>query len=433
MIFVFFLILHILFTKTDVTNWGDMARLATVESLAERFTFSINNATFSQTGDKILLNGNYYGVQPPLMPFVTSGVYFLISKILGISFSANRALAYYIITLLTVGLPVSFMLTCFYLSLRFLLIGQGPRLFLTAALAGASLLSCYSVSYNSHAPAAALLFLSFYLLLKIRFEACSPRLRYFWLGFWSSLSFALDPIPGGLFSVLYLFYLLTESSQRFRIWLYLSGVGLPLIVHLALNIIISGGIKPLTLHPDYPLAVGPDKHFAIASFGIYAFQSLFGIRGLFSYTPALIPAMIFLIRILASPRHHFHKEALVVGIGLAGSIFLTLLVTDNYGGWCYGVRYFVPLIPILFFFNGFIFLKYCPFLKPCFYVLLGLSGFINLIGLADPGTDSSQSDFSLATNLQLIRNQSPEKLVKMYFPFTGLTYENNALENNSNY
>ncbi len=91
---IFFLCFFVLtiFTKTGVIDWLDSSRMATIESLVERGTFSIDESRFMKDRhDKIYINctyhpervcGHYYSEKPPVLSFFSAGLYFILYNIL---------------------------------------------------------------------------------------------------------------------------------------------------------------------------------------------------------------------------------------------------------------------------------------------------------------------------------------------------------------
>ena len=56
---IFILILISIFTVIPKNiSWNDASRMATAQALVEDNTFSIDNTTFKNTGDKVYINNN---------------------------------------------------------------------------------------------------------------------------------------------------------------------------------------------------------------------------------------------------------------------------------------------------------------------------------------------------------------------------------------
>jgi hypothetical protein len=83
---------------------------------------------------------------------------------------------------------------------------------------------------------------------------------------------------------------------------------------------------------------------------IYAFNVLLGHHGLFSMTPLYIFGLWELIRSLRH-RRYFAESLVSAGAVLAFLCFF-IFRSRNYGGWCVGMRWLVPIMPILLLYFG---------------------------------------------------------------------------------
>jgi hypothetical protein len=120
----------------------------------------------------------------------------------------------------------------------------------------------------------------------------------------------------------------------------------------ALNLASHGSALPAYLLPyGRALAAGgfQASPAAIASPGLdaaYVWNVTLGGRGLFSYMPALLFALAALAPASASARAVTGDgSALALALAIGGAY---VLLTDDYGGWAYGCRYLVPLIPLVY-------------------------------------------------------------------------------------
>ncbi|MEA1926822.1 MAG: hypothetical protein U9N73_01340, partial [Candidatus Auribacterota bacterium] len=277
---------------------------------------------------------------------------------------------------------------------------------------------CYSLTYNSQSITAAALFISFYFIVRERHSGRGGKNALFWGGFLAALGFTIDPIPGGVFLALFLVYLFLRRAGWARILCYLLGSLVPILIYFFLKT----SINDSNLDPfgTWFLKRGLIRHSTIGGYLRYALQSFLGIRGLFSYSPVLLFGLAGLIRLLRRPVHPYRLEAFIAAAFLLLSSFLTLLVTSTYGGWCYGIRYFVPLIPILFFFAAFAFESAGRPLKIIFILCLVVSLAVSAIGVAKPGTDCSRGKFTLINNIRFLRSRSGPELLRDYLPILRL-------------
>ena len=86
----FFFLLWTLLTHSHVNSWNDASRMATVEALVHQGTWAIENAAFfPRTADYISWNDHFYSDKPPVLPFLTAGLYSVLYEGLQISFDAS--------------------------------------------------------------------------------------------------------------------------------------------------------------------------------------------------------------------------------------------------------------------------------------------------------------------------------------------------------
>jgi hypothetical protein len=78
------------------------------------------------------------------------------------------------------------------------------------------------------------------------------------------------------------------------------------------------------------------------------------------------------------------------------------MATNNYGGWSYSIRWFVPLLPLLFFFLYPYFESYSPNRARPFRVLLCVAIVIAFVGAIDPWSHSDLSEVPFVANLKEI-------------------------------
>lgn len=461
-----FLIIFAILTKSSMGPWNDRSRMATIDSLVERGTFVIDNSDYVWTGDKIYVNGHFYSDKPPVLSFLAAGPYFLM-KSLGVTFQNNEGLVYYLLTFIFVGIPAAITVHFFNKSLELIGIKKRVRSKLTIALGVGTLLLPWTTTFNNHVPAMALCFISFYFLLKSKFQvnkkmkkqvtigviigilvpllflsyppptassqlgfslfilalgaiiielwilvgriavsfALTPRMiNIFLAGFLVSLGATIDVIVGGVFFVLFLVYILWNRFERKSAIIFLIGVLPPFLLHCILNIQITGGILPAQFVPEYFQYPGSAwstetlsgflSHPNLTSLLTYAFHSLFGYSGFFSYSPVLL---IFFFAI-PQIRHRLQKEGAIIILATIILLGFYILKTDNYGGWSYSIRWWVPLIPFLLFFGSLYLQKQKSF--KIFYLLLAISVVISAIGIISPWTNMGLGPIPILNNLK---------------------------------
>jgi hypothetical protein len=396
-----FLIIFAILTKSSIGPWNDRSRMATIDSLVERGTFVIDNSVYAWTGDKAYINGHFYSDKPPVLSFLAAGPYFLM-KNLGVTFQNNEGIVYYLLTFICVGIPAALTVHFFNRSLKLIKIKNRVRSRLTIALGIGTLLLPWSTTFNNHVPAMACCFIGFYFLLKNKFQVTKKDI--FLAGFLVSLGATIDEFAGSVFFVLFLLYILWSRFERKYDIIFLIGVLPPFLLHCILNIQITGGIIPAELVLSYHIWPGsPWSAASLAGLSIqpnltslltYAFHSTFGYCGFFSYSPVLLIFFFALPQI----RHKLQKEGTIILLATIVILGSYILTTNNYGGWSYSIRWWIPLIPFLLFFGSLYLQKQKSF--KIFYLLLAISIVISAIGVINPWTNMGLGPVPILNNLK---------------------------------
>lgn len=391
-----------------VGGWNDASRMATIQSLVEKQSYVINESVFVETGDKVFINGNFYSDKPTI-PSILGAIIYLPLYHLGIKLDYGRNLAYYLITLFTVKLFWVMGLTAFYLTLGFCNINERNRLWLTFALGIASLHLTWSSTFNNHSLAASQLIIGFYFLLKAK-QFKSVKKNLFKAGFFLSLA-GLSDMPTAIFYVTFSIYIFKNFNSYKKILSYFIPLFFTVLPALYINYYISGSFLPVQLNQDYFTYPGSPwigsselsgiKTNQIAFFLSYSFSSLLGHRGFLLYNPLLLIALPYLI--IETRKHHFFRqEALVIGFASLSIILYYFLFTNNYGGWSYSIRWFVPLLPLLFFFIHPFFENYSLKKRQLFITLFSISTITSCIGLINPWSSQSLDNVPIVSNIKAL-------------------------------
>jgi len=409
------ILIGLLTTWPKVLCDNDASRMGAIQSAVERHSLIIENSSFGYTGDKVFVNGHFYS-DKQVMTAVLGMIVYLPLYVTGIRLDQGLNLAYYLITLIVVkGLWLAGLIA-FYRALGFTKLAEKPRVWLMLALGLASLYLTWSATYNNHAVAASLLIIGFYFLLKVRFSPDSRSRDLFYAGFFLALAGTTD-VPNGAFYAGFLLYVLADRRLRGRVAYFLLPLLITVLPALAINYSIAGSLVPVGMVRAYfeysgSKWVGSRSNeltgMSINSWKVlipYVFNSLIGSRGFIVYNPFLVLAIPYLIR-ECGPKREFRREALVVGGASALIVAYYLLFSNDYGGWSYSIRYFVPLLPLLFFFIH-------PFLedlssgrKAIFAALFAVSTAIAVIGLINPWSYGYFGNFPLISNLKQFSRDS---------------------------
>ncbi len=335
------------------THCNSASRMATIESLVERGTFSIDGSLFAGTADRVLINGKHYSSKPPMLSVLAAGGYFLFSRLTGISFHTDASTSIAFVNILTGLLPYLLMLYIFY---RFLMEWSDSR---RTVILGLFIFTLnflglgYATDINNHTPAAACILISFYSAFLIRLRKKDGTCRWLTSGLLAGLASTFE-FWAGFFALSFALYLFFHDRRRTML-LFLPAAAIPVAGHFLLSLASTGSILPVYLRPElYQFQNG----YWTAPVGIdalnepkliYFFNILFGHHGLFSMTPVFLLA-VWSMLIAVKKRTGRMWEALAVGIPIIVTILFLGIRTRNYGGICAGLRWMILAMPLLFLF-----------------------------------------------------------------------------------
>ena len=216
----------------------------------------------------------------------------------------------------------------------------------------------YSVVYNNHVPGAACLFISFVGLIAPGLSQSRQRVVLLGSGLLAGLAFAID-LPS--------FFLMTALAvvalvrHRRRVLWFAVPLALPILITVISNYQIHQSPLPIYFRPGvftwegstWADGVAGRKPPAPDEWGLRIFDTLIGDHGLLVTWPIMIfPLAALLGQII-------HRGAPYQGEGIAilgGALLLLgnfLFSLSSFGGRSYGIRYLLPIFPLLFFFAYF--------------------------------------------------------------------------------
>jgi hypothetical protein len=368
---------------------NDMGNLATIQTLVEQGTWvvAVNGPTGPESrsvfrsSDIARINGRYYSVRPPVLPFVLSGVYWLESQVLGWSFTGadarqpgpTFAYCYFSLVWLTAGLSTAVMAVQVARSLALLGVARGKCWTAGLLLGLGSLALPYATVLNHHSVAGALIATATFLLLRGQLGATAvgiaePRSagsadrrseftkrQAVVAGLCAGFAATVDVAVGGLFLVAALAWVLAVPALRQRLPCGIAAVLVPGILHGVLNYQITGDIVPALVRKEYfdyphtsiPLdgISGLPHHTTPGEIAPYLAKLLWGPRGLLTYSPLLLFSALAATRMLCRREHRLRLAALLLSAWLAAFLAYLSIYTNNFSGACYGIRWLVPLLP----------------------------------------------------------------------------------------
>jgi hypothetical protein len=380
--------------------------MALTQSLVEHHSLAIDESVFVKGGDKVFINGHFYSDKPALPSMLAAIIYAPLNTI-GLRLDYGWNLSYYFIILFTIKVFWIASILAFRKALTFTPIRQAGIPLAIFIYTFASLAFAWTSSFNNHSLAGSSLMIAFFFYLKGKHQDVKPALL--WSGLFFGLAASMD-MPTTIF--LLGFGLLVAHKWRITAptRLFMAGALIPLTIHFVVNYSIGGTFLPLQLNPQFFEFDGSvwtgSKTLSGVSMNTplftiqYAFISLFGFKGFIWYNPLLLFLVPLVIR---NVRHgkEFQLETLII---LFGSIVLMSyywLFSSNYGGWSYSIRWFVPILP-LFFFYLFEYEYETDWRgeKPIFWALVICSVIIAGIGLINPWSNQDLHGVPIIANLK---------------------------------
>jgi len=193
--------------------------------------------------------------------------------------------------------------------------------------------------------------------------------------------------------------------------IFLTGLAVFIVPHFWLNKAISGSFMPLSqqyqayLYPGSYLAfeqpAGKFAHSSLPDMLIYWFHVLFGIRGLFSYTPLLLFGLFKLVSDVRSSDTKTRSLSFWSLVGIVVLVVTVLLITSNFGGSAYGVRWFLPFSPLLVINCG-LWLNETELRtghKVALVLLISISFLTAVVGTIEPWTQLHGNNWTFYNNL----------------------------------
>ncbi|HVW25623.1 MAG TPA: hypothetical protein VHC69_09645 [Polyangiaceae bacterium] len=339
---------HMQLTSRENANTG--SRYATIESLVDYGTYNIDASRYLFTPDKVKARGHFVSSKPPLLPTYGAGVYWLLKRVTGYNITENESIVVWTVGVFTGWLSHLVFLLYFYRLCKVLLKKQLAILVSVAAACFAYLGVAYATAINNHSVGAALAVAGFYHAFKAKHEL-GGKLEWVFAGVTLGILPAIDLSSLALTGLTGI-YLLTKNWKR-TLLLYapaaLPGlVAQPLLAHAA-----TGSWIPA--YADASLMAYKGSYFGGHRAGIdalfepkpvYAFNVLIGHHGVFSMTPIFIFGLVEIVRRLWK-RDKFVPETIVFSVCFTVVTAFYIFRTHNYGGWCVGMRWLVPVMPWL--------------------------------------------------------------------------------------
>jgi hypothetical protein len=264
----------------------------------------------------------------------------------------------HLLTFLLMGIPSAIAGALMYLVCEYLSQSRLRALIVTLAISLGTMCFPFSIIYFGHQLAAALLVSGFFLIFQIRTlpDGRMPgKLHLFGLGLVLGLALLTDMTTALVVLPLMAYYLFVmrrrRSLKQFSVWWLPALAGsIPLLVMGAYNLLAFG--KPLA--SGYQYLVNPWFQEAMSN-GIMGigfprllvlfYETLHPAQGIFWQSPVLIMALVGGCCMLRQKR--YWSELLVAAAACGGYLVMNSGYFMWWGGWSFGARQLVPMLPFL--------------------------------------------------------------------------------------
>ncbi|MDX2170909.1 MAG: hypothetical protein SF182_27825 [Deltaproteobacteria bacterium] len=353
--------------QSHVGGWNDGSRLATIESLVDRHTWSIDESFFVRreadatpaqlvavpdlTLDKLRIGNRFYSDKPPVLALLLAGPYWLWRTAGGAAARLVPDRFCYWMALASAGVGYVVAVGAVFALGGAIGVSLLPRLVLASSLAFATLALPYSRSVNGHIALLAAAAVLFLVLARARGSASAPPRTWLAAGVLAGLAYTLDLAAGPLLLVCVALYAAVRGGRRAVA--SLLAAALPWVaLHHAITWVIGGTLLPLNADPSrfvWPGSpfggglTGAWHHDGLLDALIYAAALLLGKRGFLLHNLPLLTALAGAGLVWRQrPRE---AGLLACGLGWAVATWVACAIaSNNYSGECASIRWLLPLL-----------------------------------------------------------------------------------------
>jgi hypothetical protein len=356
-------------------GFNDGSRLATAESLIERGTLAIDDSVFVRpppdlaqrgllppepnpvyslahgTKDKLLIDGHYYSDKPMIPAVVNAGTYRLL-MFFGLPSPDDRPNVFTrVSTILLCGFGYAIAVSCLWrLGQR---VGLSPcwRLVWLAGFALATMLPAYTRQLNAGMPQLGAV-AALALLLSRNAAGNAPRWVFVLAGSCAGFGYTIDLASGAPLVALAALIVTLRTRRVQSVALFLLGALPWIVAHHAVHYAIGHTLLPLNMVPEYlewpgsPFdrsnMTGIARHSPLG-FLLYTRDLLIGESGFLLFNLPILLAVAMAWKVLARPvPDRLDLAAMIAWFAIVIAIYAVL--SDNLGGYCLSIRWFVPLL-----------------------------------------------------------------------------------------
>jgi hypothetical protein len=356
-------------------GFNDGSRLATAESLIDRGTLTIDDSVFVRpppdlkergllppdpkpiyslargTKDKLLIDGRYYS-DKPMIPAVVNAAAYRVLMLFGLPRPGERPDVFTrVSTILMCGIGYAVAVGCLWvLGRRF---GLSPwwRLVWLGGFALATLLPAYTRQLNAGVPQLGATAALALLLSRIA-SGDSPRWVFALAGSCAGFGFTVDQASGAPLLMLAAVAVYLRTRRLALLAWFLVGAAPWVVAHLWVHYAIGHVWVPLNMVPEYlewpgsPFdrtnMTGAARHMP-ESLAIYTRELLLGESGFLIFNLPLLLAVVMAWRVIVWPvPDRIELTAMIAWSVVVFALYAVL--SDNFGGYCLSIRWFIPLI-----------------------------------------------------------------------------------------
>lgn len=361
---------------------NDKSRWCSVWSLVERGTWQIDEIEANPdwtTIDKVRHEGHFYSSKPPLLSALYAGAYWAIRRVTGWTLPDDVVAVSRTMLFFTHLLPwlVALWLLCGIAERH--IRTEFARVLFVATAAFGTLVTAFLTTLNNHSVAAVSLVFSLSSALVVMRSAerardgepsqeDSPeekgccRTPCVWThgtiaGFFAGFTFTCE-LPSALYGAL-IFLVLLRANWRVTLFAFVPAALLPMVASVALNVAVTGGIKPFYAYygtdkyvyeidgvPSYWSApTGTDR--VVDSPLVYLMHCTVGHHGIFSLSPIWLVSLAGWC-LMRRTQDRTLRTLLFLGPILTVVVlgfYLTRTENFNYGGHSAGLRWMLWLTP----------------------------------------------------------------------------------------
>lgn len=309
------------------------------------------------TDEKALFQGHYYTDKAIGSSLIASIFYFPLYKLSTIfNFQIKLRLIKHILTFCSIGLLSAFTGSLIFLLCDFISINKFWSYIVSIALCLGTMSFPYTIAFFGHQIAAGLLFFAFILIFQQKINSGKNGVfSLFIIGFLLGLTLITEytsiliVFPLCLY---YFFVIIKYKTIRLMSYLILPTLGglLPLIIMFLYNYVCFG--TPFSIGYTYENSEYFRESMSSGLMGIHwpslkilYYETIFPAKGLFWQSPILILSIVGLFYLFQ------HKEYWVEGFITIFALCAYFLVNSGYyawsGGWSFGIRGIIPMLPFL--------------------------------------------------------------------------------------